>query len=348
MPFSAVGDRVEVRPPTLADVDAYREAVTRSHHRLADFAVPDPENLPAIVASQSAVYRSFMVWARDPGREHGLVGRVNVANVVRGSFRSATMGYDAYDPYAGTGLFAEGLRLVVGLLFAPEPEGMGLHRVEANIQPVNGRSAGLARSLGFVNEGFSRDYLHIPGPDGRRDWRDHDRYTMLATDWPAEPYRPHPRRRTAVLVSGLPGAGKSTLATALAAELGLPLLSRDAVKEGVAGPLAPDVVAAHGTGPGSLGEGAAETLWRLLADSPVGAVVESHWRAGDADHVRRGLAAAGFDPASVPEVHCDLSPVDTAGPLGLGPVVTVDTREPLTPRQLVAVALRARVASSSP
>ncbi len=225
-PLTAAGERVLVRPPTPADETAYVEAVTRSSRRLADFAMPDPHNLPAVIASQSPVYRTFMVIAREPAGEHGLVGRINVANVVRGSFLSATIGYDAYDPYAGRGLFVEGLSLALDLLFADEPTGMALHRVEANIQPANARSAGLVRSLGFVHEGYSRAFLHLPGIDGRRAWRDHDRYTMLASDWPAAPYRPHGHRRVACIVTGAAGYGGTTLAAALALELEVPALLR--------------------------------------------------------------------------------------------------------------------------
>ena len=159
--------------------------------------MPNPHNLPVVLDNQSPTYRTFMVHALDPEGAHGLVGRINVANVVEGAFRSATVGYDSYDPYAGRGLFVEGLRLTLDLVFADPPLGMGLHRVEANIQPANHRSAGLVRSLGFVHEGFSRDFLHLPGLDGRRDWRDHDRFTMLSTDWPAAPVpsaRPPPDR----------------------------------------------------------------------------------------------------------------------------------------------------------
>ena len=35
-----------------------------------------------------------------------MVGKVSVTDAVRGRFESAAMGYDAYDPYAGRGLFA--------------------------------------------------------------------------------------------------------------------------------------------------------------------------------------------------------------------------------------------------
>jgi len=266
---------VLVRPPTPADETAYVEAVTRSSRRLADFAMPDPHNLPTVLASQSPLYRTFMVLAREPAGEHGLVGRINVANVVRGAFLSASIGYDAYDPYAGRGLFVEGLSLTLDLLFADEPAGMALHRVEANIQPANARSAGLVRSLGFVHEGFSRAFLHLPGLDGRRAWRDHDRYSMLATDWPAAPYRPHGARRVACIVTGTAGYGGTTLAAALALELEVPLYSSSTVPQ-------------------------TPTLFELLRSSPAGGVVECR---ASAPEVRMGLARAGFNPSVVPVLH---------------------------------------------
>lgn len=272
-PLRATGDRVEVRPPTEADTAAYVEAVTRSARRLSDFAVPDPTNLPTILAAQSSTYRTFMIWARDPEGSHGLVGRVNVANVVRGAFRNATIGYDAYDPYAGRGLFAEGLELTVGLAFADEPEGMGLHRLEANIQPANTRSAGLVRSLGFVHEGFSRHFLHLPGPDGRREWRDHERYAVLESDWPAVPFRQQHPRRMAVVVHGSRGWEGQPLAPQLAAELRVPLYSVDVIEPAL--------------------------VWELLFASPIGGVVVSR---ATGPELRMGLARAQFDPAVVPVI----------------------------------------------
>ncbi|MEO7129829.1 MAG: GNAT family protein [Dermatophilaceae bacterium] len=273
VPFTVLGDAVEVRPPTLADSAAYAEAVTRSARRLSLFAIPDPDNLPAIVAAQSPTYRTFMVWASDPEGKHGLVGRINVANVVQGAFRSATIGYDSYDPYAGRGLFSEGLELVVGLVFADPPHGMGLHRIEANIQPTNTRSMGLVRSLGFVHEGFSRQFLHLPGPDGRRSWRDHERFAMLESDWPAAPYRHRPPRRMAVVVqSGRAWEGQP-LAPALAAELGLPVFSVDVVEPAL--------------------------VWELLFASPIGGVVVTR---AVGPELRMGLARAQFDPGVVPVI----------------------------------------------
>ena len=269
-PFTATGERVEVRPPSPADIEPYAAAVTLSERRLADFAMPNPHNLPLVLDNQSPTYRTFMVHAL------GLVGRINVANVVGGAFRSATVGYDSYDPYAGRGLFAEGLRLALDIVFADQPQGMGLHRVEANIQPANHRSAGLVRSLGFVHEGFSRDFLHLPGLDGRRAWRDHDRFTLLSTDWPSVPYRPHGHRRIACVVTGAGGRsygyGGMSLAAAVAAELGIPLYSGAVVESTAA-------------------------LFELLRCSPVGGVVECRLSGPE---LRMGLARAGFEPSGVP------------------------------------------------
>jgi [ribosomal protein S5]-alanine N-acetyltransferase len=105
----------------------------------------------------------------------GLVGAVNIGNIVRGGLQSGYLGYGAFASHAGRGLMTEGLRAVIDVAFGE----LGLHRVEANIQPGNARSIALARRLGFEKEGYSRRYLLIDG-----DWRDHERWALLAEDWP--------------------------------------------------------------------------------------------------------------------------------------------------------------------
>lgn len=108
-------------------------------------------------------------------RDNAIAGVVNINNIVRGSFLSASLGYYVGAPYAGQGLMREGLELVKNYAFYT----IGLHRLEANIQPENERSVALVKQCGFEKEGMSRNFLFIAN-----EWRDHERWTAV-----------HPRAR---------------------------------------------------------------------------------------------------------------------------------------------------------
>ncbi len=102
--------------------------------------------------------------------DDAITGVININNIVRGSFLSASLGYYAGAPYAGQGLMREGLTLVKGFAFYT----LGLHRLEANIQPENHRSIALVQQCGFNREGLSPEFLFIDGK-----WRDHERWTAV-------------------------------------------------------------------------------------------------------------------------------------------------------------------------
>lgn len=227
--LSAVGQRVRVDTVDARDIPTYRRAVQESRERIRPWNPVNPEDLAYHVSRQSDSHRTFLIRALPDERRgsHDVVGKVNVTGITRGRAFSCVLGYDAYDPYAGRGLFAEGLRLVVDLALGPQPRGLGLHRVEAAVQPGNLRSAGLLRSLGFRRCGYHPRYLWLGDASGRDDWRDHVVYSVDRMSWPAEPYGVHPHDRPVVAVASGPQgvtARDVQAARALAVELGVPVL----------------------------------------------------------------------------------------------------------------------------
>ena len=119
----------------------------------------------------------------------------------------------------------------------------------------------------------------------------------------------------------------------------------------------------------------------MLAASPAGGVVET-WLppTRDTAYLVDGLRAAGLDPTAVPEVFCDVPPevarerdrlraakaerhpvhrgavgegewresvAPAAYPVGVGPVLRVDTSQPVSDAQVCRLALAIRAAAAS-
>ncbi|MGK7950168.1 MAG: GNAT family N-acetyltransferase [Xenococcaceae cyanobacterium] len=106
--------------------------------------------------------------------DNKILGVVNLSQIFYKTFCNAYLSYYVDVDFAGKGLMSKGVGLAIDYAF----KSLGLHRVEANIQPENIASINLVKRLGFTKEGFSRRYLKING-----EWRDHERWALTVEDW---------------------------------------------------------------------------------------------------------------------------------------------------------------------
>lgn len=93
-----------------------------------------------------------------------LIGHVNLIHIVRGNFLAAVLGYDLSAAAQGCGYMTEAAGAAVRFAF----DDLRLHRIMANYQPENVRSAAVLQRLGFAIEGSAKQYLFVDG-----QWRDH-------------------------------------------------------------------------------------------------------------------------------------------------------------------------------
>jgi len=102
--------------------------------------------------------------------------------------------------------------------------------------------------------------------------------------------------RRIVIVSGSPGAGKSTLAGSLARSLDFPRLSKDVIKETLFDQLG-HVAEDERESSRQLGGASMELLWRLAGSSP-SVVLEANFRS-DSPYERERLLALSPTPVEV-------------------------------------------------
>lgn len=168
-----------IRYPTRSDRAPYLDLLRASAEFHARFAPPDPDDPDPYARAAFEHFlrgargersRRLLVCKRD---DDTIVGRFTLGEICRGRFLSCYMGYWVGAPHAGRGYMRDALPLVVRHAF----EDLGLHRIEANIQPENEPSIALVRGAGFRREGFSPRYLNIGGV-----WCDHERWAITRED----------------------------------------------------------------------------------------------------------------------------------------------------------------------
>ncbi len=110
-----------------------------------------------------------------------IVASVNLWNIRRGISHSTVLGYSVDAAHEGRGFATESARAVVDFAFST----LKLHRVETSYQPVNDRSGRVLRKLGFVIEGYARDYLYLDNA-----WKDAILASLTNDAWIRDPNDP--------------------------------------------------------------------------------------------------------------------------------------------------------------
>ncbi|MDX6658464.1 MAG: hypothetical protein QOH62_3257 [Solirubrobacteraceae bacterium] len=172
-----------IRAPLATDLPELVESRMRNRAFLGEWEPTREESFftPAgqarELALDDAAWRTatgFPFAVLDAGAGDRLIGRVALANVVRGVWQNATLGYWISEDAGGRGHATTAVGLVLRFAF----EVAGLHRVQPAIMPRNVRSRRVVEKCGFRHEGVALRYLRINGA-----WEDHDMYAMTAEDW---------------------------------------------------------------------------------------------------------------------------------------------------------------------
>lgn len=115
----------------------------------------------------------MLCWAMARIEDDRLIGAVTLYGIEREQERAA-IGYALSTEHWGRGYASE----AVGLALAHAFDGLGLRRIEADIDPRNAASCALVERLGFEREGLLRERWHVAG-----ELCDTALYGLLARDW---------------------------------------------------------------------------------------------------------------------------------------------------------------------
>jgi ribosomal-protein-alanine N-acetyltransferase len=166
---------VEADAPALFAL--YSDAETMRYWSCPEYH--DPAQALALIRSigQAVAEGSLLEWgvvSRDGDR---LVGTLTLHQLDPGN-RRAELGFLLGRPWWGRGLMREAAQ--AALAFAFDPDGLDLHRLEADTDPRNQASIRLLERLGFVREGLLRQRWCVAG-----EWSDSALFGLLAPDWRA-------------------------------------------------------------------------------------------------------------------------------------------------------------------
>ncbi len=166
-------ENLSIRPLILEDENPFLSAMQRSQtflHPWVKVPLTKEEFDDYLQRSQQPNQKSYIIH----DDSSNIIGVINLNEIIHGLFQNAYLGYYVVADYAGQGYMSAAMKLVINQAFTE----LGLHRLEANIQPENIASINLVKHNGFRKEGYSPHYLCINDV-----WCDHERWAITVEDW---------------------------------------------------------------------------------------------------------------------------------------------------------------------
>lgn len=111
----------------------------------------------------------YWIFPKDAADEPA--GSICLSNIQRGAFQKCSLGYKLGEKYCHHGFMYEALSFLLPIAMKE----LCLHRIEAYVQPANLPSIRLLSNLGFLEEGYLKQYAEIQGK-----WTDHLIFSYLA------------------------------------------------------------------------------------------------------------------------------------------------------------------------
>lgn len=120
----------------------------------------------------------FLIFSKEKTK---IIGMCHFTQIFRSVFQACYLGYKIDHQYEGKGLMFEALQKLIPYMF----EELELHRIMANYMPFNRRSAKLLNRLGFIIEGYAKNYLQISNK-----WEDHILTALSYEQWKKHQLKP--------------------------------------------------------------------------------------------------------------------------------------------------------------
>lgn len=152
---------LRLRPILASDLDAYY-ALCSDALVMRTWGTPvhaSPEETRRLIAFLDDAFRSgtMVRWAITEKGSDTLIGDVGYWRFVKERYR-AECGAKLARAYWSHGYMTQALAGIIAFGF----ERMGLHSVEANVDPTNGAALKLVEKVGFVREGLLREHSYDP------------------------------------------------------------------------------------------------------------------------------------------------------------------------------------------